>query len=190
MSPERVVTLTMEIWVTDHCSFSAADFCTFGIAEYDYFHGFYFIFWVEKFISSVTSFLYKLLSLHFSHFSLLGDAVAQTAQGGNGVTVPRGVLELCSTEGQWAWWVWVGAGLGDLSHLFQHYWFCDSVILWRDVLLLVAFSTVYLKGLTLRLGLIEVAASRGHNRHICLYIIATVNIYSPFSGLLLCSKSC
>ena len=37
-----------------------------------------------------------------------GEALAQAAQGGGGVTVPGGVQELwrCGTEerGQWAWW--------------------------------------------------------------------------------------
>ena len=33
-----------------------------------------------------------------------GDAVAQAAQGGGGVTIPRGVLKprRCGTEGTWA----------------------------------------------------------------------------------------
>ena len=39
-----------------------------------------------------------------------GDALAQAAQGGDGVTIPGGVQELCGcgTEGraQWAWWGW------------------------------------------------------------------------------------
>ena len=41
-------------------------------------------------------------------------ALAQTAQGGGGVTVPGGVPELrrCGTEGQWAQWGWVEVGLG------------------------------------------------------------------------------
>ena len=41
-----------------------------------------------------------------------GDAVAQSAQGGGGVTVCGGVQEQwrCGTEGrgQWAWWGWAG----------------------------------------------------------------------------------
>ena len=39
-----------------------------------------------------------------------GEAVAQAAQGGGGVTVPGGVEEPCGcgTEGrgQWVWWGW------------------------------------------------------------------------------------
>ena len=45
--------------------------------------------------------------------------------GSDGVTVPGGVSEPwgCGTEGrgQWAWWGWVGVGLGDLGGLFQPY---------------------------------------------------------------------
>jgi len=48
-----------------------------------------------------------------------GDALAQAAQGGGGVTIPGGAQELwsCGTEdhGQCAWW----GGLGDLRGLFQ-----------------------------------------------------------------------
>ena len=40
-----------------------------------------------------------------------GEAVAQAAQGGGGVTVSEGVQEPCGcgTEGcgQWVWWEWV-----------------------------------------------------------------------------------
>ena len=52
-----------------------------------------------------------------------GDAVAQSAQGGEGVAIPGGVPEMwrCGTEGrgQWARWGWAGVGLRDLSGLFQ-----------------------------------------------------------------------
>ena len=41
-----------------------------------------------------------------------GEAVAQAAQGGGGVTVHGGVQEpwRCGIEGcgQWAWWGWIG----------------------------------------------------------------------------------
>ncbi len=43
--------------------------------------------------------------------ALCTEAVAQTAQGGGGVTIPGGVQELCTcgTEGR-AWWAWWGLG--------------------------------------------------------------------------------
>ena len=49
--------------------------------------------------------------------------MAQTAQGGGGVTVLRAVQELCrcGTEGrgEWAWWDGLVVGLDDLGDLFQ-----------------------------------------------------------------------
>ena len=45
-------------------------------------------------------------------------ALTQAAQGSDGVTVSGGVPEQWGC-GQWAWWGWVGVGLGDLSGLFQ-----------------------------------------------------------------------
>jgi len=46
-------------------------------------------------------------------FRKSSEAVAQAAQGGEGITVPGDVQEPCGrgTEGcgQWAWWGWVGS---------------------------------------------------------------------------------
>ena len=44
-----------------------------------------------------------------------GEALAQAAQGGGGVTIPGGVQKLwrCGTEdcGYWPWWGYAGVGL-------------------------------------------------------------------------------
>ena len=52
-----------------------------------------------------------------------GEAVAQAAQGGDGVTILGGVQEPWrrGTEGRgkWARWGWAGVGPGDLRDLFQ-----------------------------------------------------------------------
>jgi len=58
-----------------------------------------------------------------------GGALAGAARGGGGDTVPGGVQEpcRCGTEGrgQWAWWVGLTVGLGDLKGLSN---LNDSVI--------------------------------------------------------------
>lgn len=52
-----------------------------------------------------------------------GDAVAEAAWGGGGVTIPVGIQELwrCGSEGhgQCAWWGRAEVGLGDLRSLFH-----------------------------------------------------------------------
>ena len=57
-----------------------------------------------------------------------GEALAQAAQGGGGVTIPGGVPEPWrrGPEGHGQWTQWVEIGRGDLRGLFQP----DSVILW------------------------------------------------------------
>jgi len=46
----------------------------------------------------------------------LGEAVAQAAQGGGGVTFPGGVQQPCGFgtggHGQWAWWGWTDGWSG------------------------------------------------------------------------------
>ena len=61
-----------------------------------------------------------------------GEAVAQAAQGGGGVTIPGGAQETrgYGTEGrgQWAWWGWADGGARWSQWSFPTsaiLWFCD-----------------------------------------------------------------